>query len=79
MWSFYDQYSFHDISQLHHHIVQHGSKARLHPCRECDVYFMFSMHLINHQYRHIDEILLSKTNGNSTRSRTIYKINMYFK
>jgi pentatricopeptide repeat protein len=64
-----DQCSFDDASQLYHHMVQHGSKARLHPCRECDVYFMFSMHLINHQYSHKDEMVLLKTNGNSTRSK----------
>jgi len=49
------QKSFDDASQLYHHMVQHGSKARLHPCRECDIYFMFSMHLINHQYSHDED------------------------
>ncbi|CAF1118685.1 unnamed protein product [Adineta steineri] len=58
-----EQCSFDDASQLYHHMVQHGSKARLHPCRECDVYFMFSMHLINHQYSHTDETLGKKSNG----------------
>ncbi|UJR26069.1 hypothetical protein I4U23_007415 [Adineta vaga] len=66
-----DLCSFDDASQLYHHMVQHGSKSRLHPCRECDVYFMFSMHLINHQYSHNDETLLSKTNGNSIKSKLI--------
>jgi pentatricopeptide repeat protein len=66
-----DQCSFDDASQLYHHMVQHGSKARLHPCRECDVFFMFSMHLVNHQYSHTDEILLPKTNGNSTGSKKL--------
>jgi len=69
-----DQYSFDDATQLYHHMVQHGSKARLHPCRECDVFFMFSMHLINHQYSHIDEISLKKMNGsNSIGSKLILK------
>jgi hypothetical protein len=63
-----DQSSFDDASQLYQHMVQHGSKARLHPCRECDVFFMFSMHLINHQYSHLDEMSLIKTNGNSKLS-----------
>lgn len=58
-----EQSSFDDASQLYHHMVQHGSKARLHPCRECDVFFMFSMHLINHQYSHTDQTLTIKTNG----------------
>jgi hypothetical protein len=66
-----DQCSFDNASQLYHHMVQHGSKARLHPCRECDVFFMFSMHLVNHQYSHTDEILLPKTNGNSTGSKKL--------
>jgi hypothetical protein len=66
-----DQCSFDDATHLYHHMVQHGSKARLHPCRECDVFFMFSMHLINHQYSHTDEILLPKTNGNSLKSKFI--------
>ncbi|CAF4840649.1 unnamed protein product, partial [Rotaria magnacalcarata] len=47
-------------------MVQHGSKARLHPCRQCDVYFMFSMHLINHQYSHTDETSVLKTNGSTS-------------
>ena len=64
-----EQCSFDNAAQLYHHMVQHGSKARLHPCRECDVFFMFSMHLINHQYSHSDETLLSKTNGNSRGSK----------
>ncbi|CAF0811851.1 unnamed protein product [Adineta ricciae] len=63
-----EQCSFDDATQLYHHMVQHGTKVRLHPCRECDVYFMFSMHLINHQYSHNDETVLSKTNGNSSKS-----------
>lgn len=61
-----EQSKFDDASQLYHHMVQHGTKARLHPCRQCDVYFMFSMHLINHQYSHTDETVLVKTNGNTT-------------
>jgi hypothetical protein len=68
-----DQCSFGDAAQLYHHMVQHGSKARLHPCRECDVFFMFSMHLINHQYSHTDETSLSKTNGNSKGSKLSVK------
>ncbi len=60
------QCSFNDASQLYHHMVQHGSRARLHPCRECDVFFMFSMHLINHQYSHTEERSAIKTNGNTT-------------
>lgn len=67
------QCSFDDASQLYHHMVQHGSKARLHPCRECDVYFMFSMHLINHQYSHTDEILSTQSNGNSNGSKLSIK------
>ena len=61
-----NQISFADAAQLYHHMVQHGSKARLHPCRECDVFFMFSMHLINHQYSHSEDISPAKSNGNSS-------------
>ncbi len=68
-----DQCSFDDAANLYHHMVQHGSKARLHPCRECDVFFMFSMHLINHQYSHTDETSLSKTNGNTVVSKVSIK------
>ena len=64
-----NQSSFEDAAQLYQHMVQHGSKARLHPCRECDVYFMFSMHLINHQYSHTEENSLTKRNGNSHGSK----------
>lgn len=63
--TFCNQTSFDDSTQLYNHMMKHGTKARLYPCRECDIYFMFSMHLINHQYSHNDEILLSKSNGNS--------------
>jgi hypothetical protein len=68
-----DQCSFDDAANLYHHMVQHGSKARLHPCRECDVYFMFSMHLINHQYSHTEENSSVKTNGNSIGSKLSLK------
>ena len=65
--------SFDDASQLYHHMIQHGSKARLYPCRQCDVFFMFSIHLINHEYSHTDETSISKTNSISTRSSLLMK------
>ncbi|CAF4688133.1 unnamed protein product [Rotaria sp. Silwood1] len=68
-----EQSTFDDASQLYHHMVQHGSKARLHPCRQCDVYFMFSMHLINHQYSHTDDTLLTKSNGTLISSKLSIK------
>lgn len=68
-----DENAFDDASQLYHHMVQHGSKARLHPCRECDVFFMFSMHLINHQYSHAEEIISNRINGNSHSSKASCK------
>ena len=60
-----NQSAFDDAAQLYHHMVQHGPKARLHPCRDCDVYFMFSMHLINHQYSHADDAAPALSNGNA--------------
>jgi hypothetical protein len=75
-----EQLSFDDANQLYHHMVQHGSKARLYPCRECDVFFMFSMHLINHQYSHKDETvrrssLTLKANGSNVTTKSTVIVN----